>query len=140
MLSFDQAVRGTLVRGVLPAAEDRVADFGRHMRSGSLDALQPGRFGIVLGRDLAFALQAQVGDKVTLIAPQGLVTPAAVLPRVKQFEVVGIFEAGMFEYDSGLALIHLQDAQALYRMAGYREIERYNDNSYADFWFAKELA
>lgn len=116
MLSFDQAVRGTLVRGVLPAAEDGVADFARHMRSGSLDALQPGRFGIVLGRDLAFALQAQLGDKVTLIAPQGLVTPAAVLPRVKQFEVVGIFEAGMFEYDSGLALIHLQDAQALYRM------------------------
>ncbi len=116
MLSFDQAVRGTLVRGVLPAAEDRVADFARHMRWGSLDALQPGRFGIVLGRDLAFALQAQLGDKVTLIAPQGLVTPAAVLPRVKQFEVVGIFEAGMFEYDSGLALIHLQDAQALYRM------------------------
>jgi len=116
MLSFDQAVRGTLVRGVLPAAEDGVADFARHMRSGSLDALQPGRFGIVLGRDLAFALHAQVGDKVTLIAPQGLVTPAAVLPRVKQFEVVGIFEAGMFEYDSGLALVHLQDAQALYRM------------------------
>jgi lipoprotein-releasing system permease protein len=116
MLSFDQAVRGTLVRGVLPAAEDQVADFARYMRLGSLDALQPGAFGIVLGRDLAFALRVQPGDKVTLIAPQGLVTPAAVLPRVKQFEVVGIFEAGMFEYDSGLALIHMHDAQTLYRM------------------------
>jgi lipoprotein-releasing system permease protein len=83
---------------------------------GSLEDLKPGRFGIVLGRDLAYALRARVGDKVTLIAPQGLVTPAAVLPRVKQFEVVGIFEAGMYEYDSGLALIHLQDAQVLYRM------------------------
>ncbi|NMG77231.1 lipoprotein-releasing ABC transporter permease subunit [Aromatoleum diolicum] len=116
MLSFDQAVRGTIVRGVLPAAEDQVADFARYMRAGSLDALQPGSFGIVLGRDLAFALRVQQGDKVTLIAPQGLVTPAAVLPRVKQFEVVGIFEAGMYEYDSGLALVHMRDAQVLYRM------------------------
>lgn len=116
MLSFDQKVRGTLVRGVLPADEDRVADFGRYMRGGGLDALQAGRFGIVLGRDLAYALRAGLGDKITLIAPQGLVTPAAVLPRVKQFEVVGIFEAGMQEYDAGLALIHMRDAQVLYRM------------------------
>ena len=86
------------------------------MRDRVAEALQPGRFGIVLGRDLALALQVRPGDKVTLIAPQGLVTPAAVLPRVKQFEVVGIFEAGMYEYDSGLALIHLADAQVLYRM------------------------
>lgn len=116
MLSFDQVVRGTVVRGVLPAEEDRVADFARYMKSGSLEGLAAGRFGIVLGRDLALALRVHLGDKVTLIAPQGLVTPAAVLPRVRQFEVVGIFEAGMFEYDSGLALIHLRDAQVLYRL------------------------
>lgn len=116
MLSFNQAVRGTLVRGVLPDEEEEVADFASYMRVGSLDDLRAGRFGIVLGRDLAFALRVQPGEKVTLIAPQGLVTPAAVLPRVKQFEVVGIFEAGMYEYDSGLALIHMSDAQALYRL------------------------
>lgn len=116
MLSFDEVVRGTMVRGVLPALEDKVADFGQTMKAGSFDSLQAGRFGMVLGRDLALALRVGLGDKVTLIAPQGLVTPAAVLPRVKQFEVVGIFEAGMYEYDSGLALIHLADAQALYRM------------------------
>lgn len=116
MLSFDQAVRGTVVRGVLPADENRVADFAKYMKAGSLEALEAGGFGIVLGRDLAFALRVQMGDKVTLIAPQGLVTPAAVLPRVKQFEVVGIFEAGMFEYDSGLALVHMRDAQVLYRL------------------------
>ena len=116
MLSFDQTVRGVLVRGVLPAEEERVADFARYMKSGRLDSLTAGRFGIVLGRDLAFNLRVEMGDKVTLIAPQGLVTPAAVLPRVKQFEVVGIFEAGMYEYDSSLALIHLADAQTLYRM------------------------
>lgn len=116
MLSFDHAVRGTMVRGVLPAAEESVADFARYMKAGSLDALQAGRFGIVLGRDLALSMRVHLGDKVTLIAPQGLVTPAAVLPRVRQFEVVGIFEAGMYEYDSALALIHLRDAQALYRL------------------------
>jgi lipoprotein-releasing system permease protein len=116
MLTFDQTVRGTIVRGVLPADEDRVADFSRYMQSGRLDALEAGRFGIVLGRDLAYALRVRLGDKVALIAPQGLVTPAAVLPRVKQFEVVGVFEAGMQEYDTALALVHMQDAQVLYRM------------------------
>ncbi len=116
MLSFDQTVRGALVRGVLPDAEEQVADFNRHMRGGSMQLLKPGEFGIILGGELARALQVFTGDKVTLIAPQGLVTPAAILPRLKQFKVVGIFEAGMYEYDSGLALIHLADAQALYRM------------------------
>lgn len=116
MLSFDQTVRGAMVRGILPADEDRVADFSKTMRVGTLDALQPGSFGIILGVDLARALGARAGDKVTLIAPQGLVTPAAVLPRLKQFTVVGVFEAGMYEFDAGLALIHMHDAQVLYRM------------------------
>ena len=116
MLSFDQTVRGAMVRGVLPAAEDGVADFSQHMRAGKLTDLQPGGYGVVLGLELARALQVQLGDKVTLIAPQGLVTPAAVLPRLKQFTVVGVFEAGHFEYDASLALIHMQDAQTLYRM------------------------
>ncbi len=116
MLSFDQQVRGVLVRGILPAAEEKVADFERHMKNGKLDALQPGEFGIILGSELARALLVLPGDKVTLIAPQGLVTPAAILPRLKQFRVVGIFEVGMFEFDSGMALIHMEDAQKLYRM------------------------
>jgi len=116
MLSFDQTVRGVLVRGILPDAEEKVADFNQYMRGGSMQVLKPGEFGIVLGAELARALQVFIGDKVTLIAPQGLVTPAAILPRLKQFKVVGLFEAGMYEYDSGLALVHLADAQALYRM------------------------
>jgi len=118
MLSFEQTVRGALVRGVLPDAEEQVADFNRYMRGGSMQALKPGEFGIILGAELARALRVFVGDKVTLIAPQGLVTPAAILPRLKQFKVVGLFEAGMYEYDSGLALVHMADAQALYRMEG----------------------
>ncbi len=116
MLTFGQAVRGALVRGILPRDEERVAQFGTHMRAGSLDALQPGRFGIVLGVDLARALGVLPGDKVALIAPQGLVTPAGVIPRLKQFTVVGIFDIGFVEADAGLALINLEDAQKLYQM------------------------
>jgi len=118
MLSAGQAVRGAVVRGVLPADEDRVAEIGRHMRAGQLQALKGGEFGIVLGTDLARALGVLPGERVALIAPQGQVTPAGVIPRLKQFTVVGLFEIGMFEYDSGLALIHLEDAQRLYQMDG----------------------
>ena len=116
MLSFNQNVRGAMVRGVLPDLEDKVADFRPHMKSGSLDALLPDSFGIVLGSELARALGVFMGDKVTLIAPQGVVTPAGVVPRLKTFTVVGIFEVGMFEYDNGLALVAMADAQKLYRM------------------------
>jgi lipoprotein-releasing system permease protein len=86
------------------------------MRAGSLAALKPGSFGIVLGADLARALGVFLGDKVALIAPQGLVTPAGLIPRLKQFTVVGIFNIGFSEADAGLALINLQDAQRLYQM------------------------
>ena len=116
MLSSGQAVRGALVRGILPDQEDRVADFRPHMKSGELDDLRPDSFNIILGRELARALDVSVGERVTLIAPQGVVTPAGVIPRLKTFNVVGVFEVGMFEYDNGLALINLADAQRLYRM------------------------
>jgi len=116
MLSSGQAVRGVIVRGVLPADEDKVADLGRVMRSGSLAELRPGEFGVVLGVDLARALGLLKGDKVAVIAPQGLVTPAGVIPRLKQFTVVGIFEAGLVDADSALAVVHLRDAQTLYQM------------------------
>ena len=116
LIGFQQKVQGAMVRGVLPQDEDRVADIGRHMRAGRLEDLAAGRFGIVLGSELAYAVGAGVGDKVVLIAPQGQVTPAGIMPRIKQFTVTGVFEVGMYEYDAGLALIHLQDAQTLYRM------------------------
>ena len=116
LLSFRHSVQGAVVRGVLPDAEDRVADVGSHMRAGRLQDLLPGRFGIVLGNELAMSLGARVGDKIVVIAPQGQVTPAGILPRLRQFTVVGVFEVGMFEYDAGLAFIHLEDAQKLYRM------------------------
>ncbi len=116
MLSHNQVVQGVLVRGILPDMEDKVANFANTMASGELDHLVPGEFGIVIGMELARTLGAFTGDKITLISPQGQVTPAGVLPRLKQFTVVGIFEIGHFEYDSGLVLIHMADAQKLYRM------------------------
>ena len=116
LISNHQTVQGSIVRGILPAEEDKVADIGMHMKSGSLGALQSGKFGIVLGSELALSIGARVGDKIVVIAPQGQVTPAGIMPRIKQFDVVGIFEVGMYEYDAGLALIHLDDAQKLYRM------------------------
>ena len=116
MLSFGQAVQGTIVRGVIPAQEDKVAEIGQHIRAGSFDALKRGGFGIVLGADLALALGVGVGDKVVVMAPQGQLTPTGMVPRLKQFKVVGIFQVGMYEYDSALALIHLDDAATLYRM------------------------
>lgn len=116
MLSHNQVVQGVLVRGILPAMEDKVADFAKTMVSGELDHLVPGEFGIVIGMELARAMGTFVGDKIVLISPQGQTTPAGILPRLKQFTVVGIFEVGHFEYDSGLVLIHMFDAQKLYRM------------------------
>ena len=116
MVSYNNVVSGVVVRGVLPDMEDQVADLGRMMIDGKLDNLVPGRFGIVIGRELARALGVFTGDKIVLISPQGQVTPAGILPRLKQFTITGIFEAGHFEYDSGLVLIHLADAQKLYRM------------------------
>ena len=116
MLSFGQSVRGAIVRGILPDLEDKVADFRSHMKEGSLDSLAPDSFNIVLGSELARALGVYVGDRLTLIAPQGVVTPAGVVPRLKTFTVSGLFEVGMFEYDSGLALIRMEDAQRLYRL------------------------
>lgn len=116
MLSHNQVVRGVIVRGILPEAENKVADFAQMMVMGELYQLNEGEFGIVIGLELARSLGTFPGDKIVLISPQGQVTPAGILPRLKQFTVVGVFEAGHYEYDSGLALIHMADAQKLYRM------------------------
>ena len=116
LLSFGQAVQGTLVRGVLPEREDGVAEIGAHMKAGSFSALKSGEFGIVLGADLARMLGVGLGDKVVVMAPQGQFTPTGMVPRLKQFRVVGIFQVGMYEYDAALALVHLDDAAKLYRM------------------------
>jgi len=110
-------LRGAVVRGIDPAAEAEVTDLAR-TRQPLLAQLRAGEWNIVLGVELARQVRARVGDKVTIVAPGGQVTPAGVVPRLKQFTLVGVFEAGHYEYDSGLALIHLEDAARLFRVEG----------------------
>jgi lipoprotein-releasing system permease protein len=116
MITREDTVRGVLIRGVLPQEEPKVSDVAAQVRQGRFDDLKPGEFNIVLGGELARVLHAQVGDKVTMIAPQGQVTPAGIIPRLKQFTVAGIFEAGHYEYDSTLAFIHLDDAMKMFKL------------------------
>ncbi len=116
MLNNVSLVSGALIQGILPAEEQQVSDIGSKMVQGSLDELRPGRFGIVLGKELANVLGLSVGDKVTVITPQATVTAAGLLPRLKRFDVVGLFKAGMYEYDRGLALVHVADAGKLFQL------------------------
>ena len=116
MLANGPNMSGTEVRGIVPGMEGNVSEVGQRMVAGSLDTLSSGGYGIVLGKDLAFALAVAPGDKVILMISQGNVTPAGVIPRFRRFTVVGIFDAGMYEYDRGLALIDMKDAQTLYGM------------------------
>jgi len=116
MMTRDDVVRGVIIRGVLPSEEPKVSDVAGQIKEGKFTDLKPGEFNIVLGGELARGLRVGLGDKVTMIAPQGQVTPAGVLPRLKQFTVVGIFEAGHYEFDSSLAFIELSDAEKMFRL------------------------
>lgn len=118
MLSQGSRVRGTLVRGVNPQLEGRVSTIGDKVVQGQFDSLQPGSFGIILGKDLAVAMGVATGDKITLITPHVSPTPAGVIPRLKRLEVVGVFEIGMYEYDSALAIMNIDDAAKLFRIPG----------------------
>jgi len=118
LLTRGESVRGVLVRGIDPVAEPAVSDVGLQVRGAPLTALADGEFGITLGGELARTLGVSLGEKVTLIAPQGQVTPAGVVPRLKQFTVLSTFDSGHFEYDSALALIHIADAARLFRVDG----------------------
>lgn len=118
MLVYNKQVKGTAIQGILPEEEPRVSVIAEKMIAGKLADLQGGQFGIVLGTEMAGSLGVVTGDKVTIVAPTANATPAGLLPRLKQFTVVGIFEIGMHEYDSALALIHMDDAQKLFRKDG----------------------
>jgi lipoprotein-releasing system permease protein len=116
LLARGDEMRGAVVRGIVPAEEAKITELAARLRDTTLAGLEPGAWRIVLGVELARSLGVRAGDAVTLIAPGGQVTPAGVLPRLKQFTVAGVFEAGHYEYDSALAWIHLEDAQRLYRL------------------------
>jgi lipoprotein-releasing system permease protein len=121
LLARGEDMKGVLVRGIDPLLEPSVVDLSAGSMSGNqalpgIQELVPGQFGIVLGIDLARQLGLRIGDPVTLIAPNGQVTPAGVLPRLKQMQVVGVFNSGHYEYDASLAMLHVADAGKIFRL------------------------
>ena len=118
MLNQGSRVRGTQIRGVDPALEPKVSSIGEKIIQGRFDALQPGSYGILLGKDLAIAMGVGTGDKITVITPHVTPTPAGVIPRLKRLTVAGVFEIGMYEYDSALAIMNIEDAANLFRIPG----------------------
>jgi len=132
---------GALIRGVMPDLEPRVSEIDKRMIAGKLGDLAPGSFGIVLGKELALSLgRLDVGDHVTVYAPEFTASPIGALPRLKRFTVVGIFEAGMQEYDSGLAVVNMQDAETLYRLDGPTGIRLKLDDMFQAFAVGRALA
>ena len=118
LLARGEDMKGALVRGIDPALEPQVTDMAGGAQQAVLARLVPGGFGIVLGGELARNMGVREGDQVTLIAPGGQVTPAGVVPRLKQMTVVGTFESGHYEYDSALVFLHIEDAQRMFRLEG----------------------
>ncbi|NHZ63290.1 lipoprotein-releasing ABC transporter permease subunit [Massilia genomosp. 1] len=116
MLLRDGVMRPAVIRGILPAEEHKVSDAARQVRQGSLAALVPGQFNIVMGYALARSLGIGIGDKVTMLLAQAQTTPAGMLPRTRTFTLVGIFEAGHYDYDASFAFVHLEDAQKMERL------------------------
>ena len=118
LLARGEDMKATLVRGIDPAREAQVTELGLSLGQAGLSRLVSGEFGIILGGELARSLGVRENDKVTLISPSGQITPAGVVPRLKQMTVVGTFDSGHFEYDSALALLHMDDAARIYRLEG----------------------
>ena len=118
LVARGEDMKGAMVRGVDPAQEHLVTDLVNGAQAAVLAKLVPGEFGVVLGSELARSLGVRAGDRVTLVAPSGQVTPAGVVPRLKQMTVVGTFDSGHFEYDSSLAMVHVDDAAKIFRLEG----------------------
>jgi len=116
MLSNGVYVAGATVRGVLPQEERKATGIAQSLKMGRLEDLEPGQYHIILGSALAQELHARVGGQVVLIAPEGTATPTGVVPRMRRFLVTGIFTSGMYEFDRGLALVHIADAARLYKL------------------------
>ncbi len=111
----DRLVQGTIIQGIVPAEEVKVSLVAEKMKEGHFDSLAPGAYGAIIGSEMSRALGVLPGDKITLVAPQATATPAGILPRLKRFTVVGIFEIGMHEFDSALVLLHMEDALKFFR-------------------------
>ena len=108
--------QGSIIKGIVPNLEKDVSEVDQHLMLGKMSDLLPGEFGIVIGKELSAMLNVGLGDKVTVVTPEGANTAVGFVPKMKRFTVVGIFEVGMHEYDNGLTFIHMNDAQSLFSM------------------------
>lgn len=115
MLTTESGVSGVVLRGIDPSEEGKVTDIKKNIKDGRLEALNE-KQGIIIGKELAKRLLAFVGNKITVVSPLGAIGPMGTIPKMKVFEVVGIFESGMYEYDSTLAYISIKDAQQFFNM------------------------
>ena len=140
MLTKDKIVNGVIIRGILPHEETNVAIVAEKMIEGDLNDLISTEFNIILGAELVRKLNLEIGDKVTLVAPQANFTPAGILPRLKRFTLIGIFEVGMHEFDSGLALIHMDDALRLFRKSNPTGIRLKTNNILKAPTISREIA
>lgn len=141
MLTFGQEVSGSVIRGILPEEEPKVSNVWEKMLQGEITDLQPGSYNIILGKGLARSLGVVVGEKVTLVTPQAMTTPAGILPRLKRFTIAGIFEVGHNEYDTAMAFIHLQDAAKLFRYKdGVTGIRLKLDDLFQAPWVRQDLS
>jgi len=141
MLTYGQEVSGSIIRGVLPEEEPKVSNVYEKMLQGKITDLKPGEYNIILGKGLARSLGVVVGEKVTLVTPQAMTTPAGILPRLKRFTVSGIFEVGHNEYDTGMAFVHIQDAAKLFRYKdGVTGIRLKLDDLFKAPWVRQELS
>lgn len=135
-----ERVSGAIIRGVMPEYEPQVSEIDRKMIAGNLDDLAPGSFNIILGRELAMKLGVSVGDHATVITPEVSTSPMGVMPRFKRFTVSGIFEVGMQEYDGALAVVHMKDAETLYRLDGPSGIRLRLDDMFRAWSVARDLS
>lgn len=140
LIARGEDMRGAQVRGIDPQREVLVADFMQQIPPETLHTLQPDSFNVILGAELASILGVQAGDSVTLVAPGGQVTPAGVLPRLKQLHVSGVFDSGHYEYDATLALMHVQDAQRIFRLESPSGLRLKINNPQDARWVAYELS
>ncbi|MEO0367747.1 MAG: lipoprotein-releasing ABC transporter permease subunit [Pseudomonadota bacterium] len=115
LLVNNSAATGAIVRGIDPTVESRVSLIGNNVYDGELEDLSSGSYNVILGETLAFQLRAQIGDKITLISPQGQSSPAGLMPRLRRFTLTGTFSMDMNEVDSTLALINIEDAAKLFK-------------------------
>ena len=140
LLARGEDMKGIVVRGIDPALEHEVTDLASGAQQAVLAQLEPGSFGVVLGNELARSMGVRTGDKVTLVAPSGQVTPAGVVPRLKQMTVVGTFDSGHFEYDSAMAFAHWEDTAKIFRLEGPTGVRLKLRDLHEARWVADELS